>query len=292
MKLGAVEAGGTKFVVAIGNELGEIIERESFSTRIPKETVADIISFFDGKDIEALGVGSFGPIDLDVNSPTYGYITTTPKPNWGNIDLIGMLKKQFSIPIGFDTDVNVAALGEITFGSAKGLDSCLYLTVGTGIGGGAIVEGKLLHGLLHPEMGHIRLVRRKDDPYHGKCPYHDDCFEGLASGPAIEERWGRKAIEIEEAHPAWDLEAYYIGQALANYILILSPKKIILGGGVMKQSQLFPMIHQYVKQFLDGYIQKKEILESIEEYIVYPKLDDNAAICGGLSLAINALNEK
>ena len=232
MKLGAIEAGGTKFVVCIGDENGNVLERDSFPTETPEKTLANIFKFFDGKDIEALGVGCFGPIDPDLNSPTYGYITTTPKPGWGDFNIMGALKERYNIPMGFDTDVNGACLGEAYFGAAKGLDSALYMTIGTGIGCGAIVEGNLVHGLLHPEMGHMKMIVREDDNYAGKCPFHGTCFEGLAAGPAIEARWGKKGQELPEDHPAWDLEAYYIGQALATYVLVLSPKKIILGGGV------------------------------------------------------------
>ena len=225
MKLGAIEAGGTKFVVCIGDEFGNVIERDSFPTETPEETMANIFKFFDGKDIEALGVGCFGPIDPDLNSPTYGYITTTPKPGWGNFNIMGALKERYDIPMGFDTDVNGAALGEAYFGAAKGLDIALYMTIGTGIGCGAIVEGNLVHGLLHPEMGHMNMIVREDDTYAGKCPFHGTCFEGLAAGPAIEARWGKKGFELPADHPAWDLEAYYIGQALATYVLVISPKK-------------------------------------------------------------------
>lgn len=292
MKLGAIEAGGTKFVVAIGDELGNVEKRASFPTTTPKETMEEVYRFFDGSGIEALGIGTFGPIDPDKNSPTYGYITTTPKPHWANYNMLGDLKKRYDIPMGFDTDVNGAALGELQFGAAKGLDSCLYLTFGTGVGGGAIVEGNLVHGLLHPEMGHIRMIRHPQDSYKGRCPYHADCLEGLASGPAIEERWHQKGVDLPADHEAWNLEAYYVGQAMATFILTLSPKKIILGGGVMKQRQLFPMIRQYTLEFLNGYIQKDELQKNIDEYIVWPQLEDNAGICGALALAKMALDEK
>ena len=293
MKLGAIEAGGTKFVVCIGDENGNVLERDSFPTETPEKTLANIFKFFDGKDIEALGVGCFGPIDPDLNSPTYGYITTTPKPGWGNFNIMGALKERYNIPMGFDTDVNGACLGEAYFGAAKGLDSALYMTIGTGIGCGAIVEGNLVHGLLHPEMGHMKMIVREDDNYAGKCPFHGTCFEGLAAGPAIEARWGKKGQELPEDHPAWDLEAYYIGQALATYVLVLSPKKIILGGWVSKQKQMFPMIFKYLREFLNGYIQKDEILtDKIEDYIVSPALGDNAGVCGALALAKQALSKK
>ena len=292
MKLGAIEAGGTKFVVCIGDEFGNVIERDSFPTETPEETMANIFKFFDGKDIEALGVGCFGPIDPDLNSPTYGYITTTPKPGWGNFNIMGALKERYDIPMGFDTDVNGAALGEAYFGAAKGLDSALYMTIGTGIGCGAIVEGNLVHGLLHPEMGHMNMIVREDDTYAGKCPFHGTCFEGLAAGPAIEARWGKKGFELPADHPAWDLEAYYIGQALATYVLVISPKKIILCCGGSKQKQMFPLIHKYLREFLNGYIQKDEILtDKIDDYIVSPALGDNAGVCGALALAKQALEK-
>ncbi len=286
MRLGAIEAGGTKFVVSIGDEKGNVIERVSYPTLDPHTTMKNVCDFFKGKEVEAIGVGCFGPIDPDKTSTTYGFITTTPKPGWANVNVVKMLKDELNVPIGFDTDVNVAALGEVAFGSAQGLDSALYLTIGTGIGGGAIVEGKLLHGLLHPEMGHMKLVKHPDDQYGGKCPYHGTCFEGLASGPAIEERWGKKAYDLRIDHPAWDLEAYYIAQALAMYIVTLSPKRIILGGGVMHQEHLFPMIHKHVQEMLNGYVQKNEIItDKIKDYIVPPSLGDNAGVCGALALA-------
>lgn len=287
MKLGAIEAGGTKFVVAIGNEEGEVLKRHAFPTTTPQETLENIFQFFDEENIEALGLGCFGPIDPDLKSETYGYITTTPKPGWGHFNIVGALQEHYpGLPIGFDTDVNGACLGEAYFGAAKGLDSALYLTIGTGIGGGAIVEGNLVHGLLHPEMGHMYLEQREDDHYKGKCPYHGTCFEGLAAGPAVEERWGVKGKDLPVDHPAWDLEAWYIAQALAIYVLTLSPKKIILGGGIMHQSQLFPMIKKYLQERLNGYIQKDEIItDAIKDYIVWPALGDNAGVCGALALA-------
>lgn len=287
MRIGAIEAGGTKFVCGIGNENGEILERVSFPTETPEKTLNNVIEFFKDKNIERLGVGSFGPIDPDLNSETYGYITKTPKPNWSDYNIIGELKKYFDVPMVFSTDVNGAALGEATWGAAKGLKNCIYLTIGTGIGGGAIVSGSMVHGMLHPEMGHILVKRHPEDNYKGKCPFHGDCFEGMAAGPAIEERWGMKGYELPVDHKAWELEAYYIAQALMNYILILSPEKIILGGGVMKQQQLFPLIRKNVKELLSGYVQTKEILDNIDEYIVYPDLGDNAGLLGAVALALN-----
>jgi fructokinase len=290
MILGAIEAGGTKFVCGIGNENGKIIERISIPTTTPEETLGKVVAFFKGKKIEALGVGSFGPIDLNPESDTYGWITSTPKNNWNNVDLVGELKKHFDIPIGFDTDVNAAALGEMEWGAAKGLDSCLYMTVGTGIGVGALAEGRLIHGMLHPEMGHILVRRHEEDAFRGSCPFHGDCLEGMAAGPAIEERWGQKGVELAANGGVWELEAYYLAQALVNYILVLSPKKLIIGGGVMKQEQLFPLIRENVLKMLNGYIQHENILKKIDEYIVPPALGDDAGLCGALALAKMAGN--
>ncbi|GGB42619.1 ROK family protein [Fictibacillus barbaricus] len=285
MRLGAIEAGGTKFICGIGNEHGEVIERISIQTTTPDETMGQVIDFFKNKEVDAIGVGSFGPVDLDVSSSTYGFITSTPKKYWNQFDLLGELKKHFDVPIGFDTDVNAAALGESVWGAAKGLDSCLYMTVGTGIGVGAVAEGKLIHGMLHPEMGHILVRRHEKDAYQGSCPFHGDCLEGMAAGPAIEARWGRKGVDLAANSGVWELEAYYLAQALVNYILVLSPQKIIIGGGVMKQEQLFPLVRKHTVKLLNGYIQHENILKNIDHYIVPPGLGDNAGLCGALALA-------
>ncbi len=285
--LGAVEAGGTKFVCAIGDETGNIIERIQIPTTVPEETMPKVIEFFKGNQLEAIGVGSFGPINLDKESTTYGYITSTPKPGWRNYPIVRTLENEFGIPIGFNTDVNAAALGEAIYGAAKGLDSCLYITIGTGIGAGAVVQGKLLQGLSHPEMGHILVRRHPEDTYRGKCPYHGDCLEGLASGPAIEERWDAKGVNLADRPEVWELQGYYIAQALIQYMLILSPKKIILGGGIMHQKQLFSSIYKHLKEFIADYI----ILPELSDYIVSPSLGDDAGITGSLMLAQQALQE-
>lgn len=287
--LGAIEGGGTKFVVAVGTEDGQIQQIESFPTTTPEETMDRTVAFFKDKGVSGIGFGSFGPVDLNPNSPTYGHIAKTPKPHWSGYDVVGHLKRHLNVPVGFDTDVNGAALGEATFGAAKGLNSCLYITVGTGIGAGAVVEGKLVHGLLHSEMGHIMVKRHPEDTYEGKCPYHKDCLEGLAAGPAIEARWGVKAYELGEDHKAWELQTFYLAQALMNYILTISPEKIILGGGVSKQLHLFPRIREQVKTLLNGYVQHPAILEVNEDYIVPPALQDRAGITGALALAVQAL---
>jgi len=291
MLIGAIEAGGTKFILGVGNDKGEIIDKISIPTEDPDLTMPKVIEYFSDKEIKAIGLGSFGPLELDKHSEKYGYITTTPKLKWKNYNIVGELKKHFNLPIAFDTDVNGAALGEVIWGAAKGCKSALYITIGTGIGAGAVVEGKMLHGLLHPEMGHIMVKRFEGDNFRGKCPYHQDCLEGMASGPAIEERWGLKAYELDKEHEAWKVEAFYLAQALVNFILILSPEKIIMGGGVMKQSQLFPLIRAEVKKILNSYISKDEINNINENYIVPPTLGDNAGLIGALSLGIKALEE-
>ncbi|MEY2193842.1 ROK family protein [Neobacillus sp. BF23-41] len=286
--LGAIEAGGTKFVCAVGDEKGNIIDRIQIPTTVPAETMPKVIEFFKQYPVKAIGVGSFGPIDVNRESDTYGYITSTPKTPWKDYPFVQVLKDAFSVPIGFNTDVNAAALGEVTFGAAKGLDSCLYITVGTGIGAGAIVQGKLLQGFSHPEMGHILVRRHPNDEFQGKCPYHHDCLEGLAAGPAIEERWGAKGDQLVDRMEVWDLEGYYIAQALMQYVLILSPKKIILGGGVMNQKQVFTSVYKYLKEFINEYV----ALPDLTEYIVGPGLGDNAGITGSLMLAHQAYQEE
>ncbi|MGG1678151.1 ROK family protein [Neobacillus sp. NRS-1170] len=285
--LGGIEAGGTKFVCAVGDEKGTIVDRIQIPTTTPDETIPKVIEFFKKYPIEAIGIGSFGPIDVIRESPTYGHITSTPKPGWKDYPFVQGFEDEFGVPIGFNTDVNAAALGEATFGAAKGLDSCLYITVGTGIGAGALVQGQMLEGHSHPEMGHILVRRHPEDPYKGRCPYHGDCLEGLAAGPAIEERWGQKGIELVDRNEVWELEGYYIAQALMQYLLILSPKKIILGGGVMNQKQIFPSIFQHLKESLRDYVS----LPEPSEYIVSPGLGNDAGITGALLLAHQALTE-
>ncbi len=289
MRLGALETGGTKMVCAIGDEKGNIYEKILVETKTPGETVPELIAFFKERKIDALGIGCFGPIDLDEESDTYGYITSTPKPGWGNYNILGAFKEALSCPVGFDTDVNASVLGEATFGQARGKRCVVYLTIGTGIGAGIYIEGKLLHGMLHPEAGHVLIQRRKEDTYKGKCPYHENCLEGLASGPALEERWGQKANLLHDKQEVWDLEAWYIAQALAGYVLTLSPDMIILGGGVMYQRQLFPMIRKYVTDILNGYVKTKQLAD-MDNYIVPESLDGDQGILGCFELAKNSGN--
>ena len=288
MRLGALEAGGTKMVCAIGDETGKIFEQISIPTRTPETTVPELIAYFKEKEIDALGIGCFGPIDLNVESPSYGCITSTPKVAWQNFDMVGTFKEALGCPVGFDTDVNGSVLGEVTFGQAKGKNSVVYVTIGTGVGAGIYIEGKLVHGMMHPEAGHVLIQRRSDDHYEGKCPYHKACLEGMAAGPAVEERWGKKGIELIDKEEVWDLEAYYIAQALTGYILTLSPEMIILGGGIMHQEQLFPMIRNYVKEMLNGYVKTAQI-DDMEHYIVPASLNDDQGIMGCLELAKRAM---
>ena len=288
MRLGALEAGGTKMVCAIGNELGEIFERVSIPTETPEITMPKLIAYFKDKEIEALGIGCFGPIDLNRKSETDGYITTTPKLKWANYNIVGAFQEALGVPVGFDTDVNGSALGEATWGITKGLENSVYFTIGTGVGAGIISNGKLLHGMLHPEGGHVLLAKHPDDTYAGKCPYHRNCLEGLAAGPAIEERWGKKGIELADRKEVWEMEAFYIGQAIVDYIVILSPQRIILGGGVMHQEHMMPLVREEVKRQLNGYIRTKE-LEDLDSYIVLPSLNDNQGIMGALKLAMDEL---
>jgi|HigsolmetaGSP12D_1036236.scaffolds.fasta_scaffold00504_11 fructokinase len=288
-RIGGIEAGGTKFVCGVGNERGEIEEKISFPTQDPETTLDRAIGYFRDKRVEAVGIGSFGPVDLDPSSPYYGYITTTPKPGWSQIDFLGTMKRALNVPCGWDTDVNAAAWGELRWGAARGLDSCVYYTIGTGVGMGAVVGGRRVHGLVHPESGHIPVRRHAEDAFAGVCPYHGDCLEGMASGPAVAKRWNRAGADLPADHPAWALEAYYIGQAVIATILMLSPHKIILGGGVMKQRQLFPAIREEVRKGLNGYVNSVRVAEEIDDYIVPPGLGDNAGLCGALALALEAL---
>ena len=290
MRLGALEAGGTKMVCAIGDETGKIFEQISIPTETPEITVPKLIDYFKEKNVDALGIACFGPVELDKNASNYGHITTTNKVAWRNFDVVGSFEKALGCPIGFDTDVNGSVLGEVTFGQAKGKRCVMYITIGTGIGAGIYIEGKLLHGMLHPEAGHVMITKRESDHYAGWCKYHANCLEGLAAGPAIEERWGKKAIELADQAEVWDLEADYIAQALTGYIMTLSPEMIILGGGVMHQEQLFPLIREKVTQMIGGYLQTEE-LDDMEHYIVPASLHDDQGIMGCLELAKRAAEE-
>jgi fructokinase len=289
---GAVEAGGTKFLCMVASGPEHVVAQERFDTATPDVVLPQVVEFFrqateqHGK-LAGIGVGSFGPIDLNRDSPTFGYITATPKAHWSDTDLVGPLREAFGIPVAFDTDANAAAVGEHRWGAAQGLDTFIYLTIGTGIGGGGMVAGRMMHGLVHPEMGHMRLPRDpKVDPFTGSCPFHGDCLEGLASGPAIEARWGKPATTFDANHQAWKLEADYLAQAIVNLVCTVSPQRVILGGGVMQQDFLLPMIRERVLSLLNNYVQSPAILEHIDSYVVAPGLGSQAGILGSLALAM------
>lgn len=295
---GGVEGGGTKFVCAVGSGPDDIRAETRFATTDPQSTIAKALAFFQEQiqkygTLDGIGVASFGPVDLRLDSPSYGHITTTPKPGWANVDILGQISRGLGVKTAFEMDVNAAALAEWRWGAGQGVGSLIYLTVGTGIGGGALVSGRLVHGLVHPEMGHMLIPHdREADPFPGCCPYHADCLEGLATGGALEQRWGVHAEELPPDHPAWALEAEYLAAGLVNLILALSPERIILGGGVMHQPQLLPMIREKVQQKLAGYVASAAIIEKIESYIVSPGLGDRAGVLGAFVIAESALNEK
>jgi fructokinase len=279
---GGIEAGGTKFICAIGASPDDLRAETRIATTSPDETLRAVGALFRAHaSVAAIGIGAFGPIDR-----ARGFITTTPKPGWANTDLVGAIQRALGVPVAFDTDVNAAAVGEQTWGAARGLENFIYLTIGTGIGGGAMVNGKLVHGLIHPEMGHIRIPHDwNDDPFPGACPFHGDCLEGLAAGPALEKRWGQRAETLPRDHRAWALQARYLALVCANLACAFSPQRIILGGGLMQQPDLLPMVQTHTRDLLNGYIHAPEILDRIEEYIVAPGLGNRAGVLGAIALA-------
>lgn len=280
--IGALEAGGTKCVCAVFTLEGTLVERISVPTTTPDETMPPMIEFFKKyPEIKAIGIGSFGPIGVNSKLETYGYITNTPKLPWQHYDFLGTLKREIDVPMAWTTDVNAAAYGELKQGAGKGLNNVVYLTVGTGIGGGFVVNSQIVDGYGHPESGHIQLRRHPEDHYEGKCPFHKDCLEGLAAGPAIEARWGKKGYDLAQEDKVWEIEAYYLAQALYSYFLTVSSERFVLGGGVMKQRQLFPLIRKEMERINNGYVE----LPSLEEFIVPPALEDNAGITGCYELA-------
>jgi fructokinase len=276
---GAIEAGGTKFVCAVGSGPDDL-RVIRIPTTTPAETLTAAINFL-RPDARSVGIGSFGPVDLDPASATYGYITTTPKDAWRNCDFAGTVRRALGVPVAFDTDVDTAALGEARWGAGRGLHSFVYLTVGTGIGGGAITGGRILAGASHPEMGHLRIPHDfARDPFPGACPWHGDCLEGLASGPALAARWRCAPEELPADHEAWHLEAHYLALGLASLTLTLSPQRFLLGGGVMRQTQLFEMIREELARLIAGYVAVPEVLP--------PELGERSGILGALVLAETA----
>lgn len=292
----SVEAGGTKFVCAVGTGPGDIRATTSFPTTTPDETLGRAVDFVHGQqaelgaDVAAIGVACFGPVDLHLDSPTYGHITSTPKAGWGGTSVVGAFRSAFEVPVGFDTDVNGAALAEHRWGAGQGLDPVVYVTVGTGIGGGALVNGRVLHGLLHPEVGHVMVRRHPDDQFTGGCPYHGDCLEGLAAGPALEARWQRRPDDLgDHRDRAVELESWYLAQLAATLTYLLSPERIIMGGGVLKLPGLLAAVRKATSTMLNGYLDVPATSSEIDQYIVAPGLDDQAGILGGIALAHRAL---
>ena len=282
--LGALEAGGTKMVLATGYADGTVVERFETPTTAPEDVVPRMAAWFKERGVDAVGVGAFGPTGVNPRSATFGHVLDTPKPGWRGYDFRGEMMRGTGVAVGYDTDVNVACLGEVTFGSSRGLDVVVYLTVGTGVGAGVMIDGRLLHGMLHPEAGHVLLTRRADDQAPSSCPFHDNCLEGLAAGPAIQKHWGAPAVELADRPEVWDLESDYLAQALAGYVMCYSPQRIILGGGVMKQEQLFPLVREKVAANIAGYLKTDELAD-MDSYIVPASLGGDQGIMGCLELA-------
>ncbi len=285
MRIGALEAGGTKMVCAMLDEHGTVTDRISLPTGTPADTMPAIIDYFARHGAQALGIGCFGPLDLNKNSPTYGHITATPKAGWAWYDIVGELEKALHVPVAMDTDVNCAALGEARHGSCKGLDDCVYITVGTGIGMGVLCGGKLVHGIQHPELGHFSVVPAPGDTYAGCCPYHGSCLEGMASGTAMRGRWGVPAQQLAENPTAWQWEAEYLAQGIAVCVLAYAPSRIVLGGGVAHHPGLIQLVRKAVAQRLAGYVPAAPV-QDMDSYIVSPALNDNQALLGCMELAL------
>ena len=288
---GGIEAGGTKFVCLIGTGPNDIRAETVFPTTTPSETMGRAVAFFQEHaadlPLSGVGVGCFGPVDLEPESPSFGHITTTPKAGWAGTDIVGMLRRDLHLPVAFDTDVNASAYAEYLWGAANGLDPAIYVTIGTGIGAGIVSRGMPVHGLVHPEAGHMLIPHdRQIDPFPGACPYHGDCFEGLASGTALNQRWKTPAETLPDAHNGWQLEAHYIGLALTNLILCHSPRRIVVGGGVMRRRLLFPMVRRSVRDLLNGYVNSPSIIDHIDQYIVPPALAGRAGALGAIALTL------
>jgi len=292
---GAIEAGGTKFVCMVASGPERVVEETRFPTTTPDETIDRAVEFFrpyTGRgQLAAVGIGSFGPVDLDPVSPTYGFITTTPKPGWSQVDLRGHVARGLELPVAFDVDVVAAAIGEHAWVEAnRELDPFVYVTVGTGIGVGVIANGRPLHGLIHPEAGHFPIPHdRQRDPFRGVCPYHDDCWEGLATGPSMEKRWGQKAESLPADHPGWDLEAEYLALGIQDLVYAYSPQRIVLGGGVAQAPGLLDKVRARVRDGLNGYVHSPLVVERIEEYLVPPALGSRSGGLGAIAMARDLL---
>jgi fructokinase len=289
---GGIESGGTKFKLIVAHDPTGILAEQQFKTTTPGECLQKCAAFFNQTEsrfnitLRAVGFGSFGPLDLDPASPTFGFLTGTPKPAWSNTNILGSMTNALHCPVFLETDVNCAALGERVWGAARDLDDFIYVTVGTGIGGGVFLNGKPLHGLIHSELGHMYIPHDTTmDPFPGCCPFHGDCLEGLANGPALQARWGQPAEQLPADHPAWDLEAEYLSLAMANIILIISPRRIILGGGVMQKEGLLEIIRERTRALLKGYVRSEQISKGMSKFLVSPELKERAGLFGAIALA-------
>jgi fructokinase len=293
-RFAGIELGGTKVVCGIATDAGEVLQRTSIPTRGPVETLDDVRTWFEPrlKDTCGVGIASFGPVYIDSASPRYGHVGTTPKTAWRDFDLVGAIREWAPLPPAIDTDVNAAALAEIRWGAAKGHDSVVYVTVGTGIGGGIVANGRAIHGLMHPEIGHMKPRRVPGDEFEGMCPYHGDCFEGLAAGPAIKARWGKPLNELPAGHSAFAMEADYLGQLAVNLLLTASPTKLIFGGGVMNVGALLPSIRDATARYLNDYLDFAALATGPEQLIVTPGLESNAGLLGAVALAIDASQDE
>ncbi|MGH3790377.1 MAG: ROK family protein [Pseudonocardiaceae bacterium] len=297
VRLGAIEAGGTKVTCLVGSDPDNIVAQIRISTGEPTETLAQIIAFFQrevasGGPLAAIGIASFGPLELRRSHPRYGFITTSPKPGWSDVNLVGPVRSALGVPVGFDTDVNAAALGEGRWGAARGLDTFGYLTVGTGIGAGAVVRGQVSHGLGHPEMGHLSVPRQPGDDFDGACPFHTDCLEGMASGVAIAARWGHPAEQLDgdELRAAVALEAAYLAAGLRAIVYSIAPQRIVIGGGVAGLPGLFPLVRASFTETLAGYPGLPE--HTAEDFIVPAALGPLAGPAGALVLADHAHHQR
>jgi fructokinase len=287
---GGIEAGGSKWECAVGRSPSELRATGTIPTTTPEETIGRVVSFFEREGpVAGIGIGSFGPIDRTPSSPTWGHITTTPKPGWAHTDVAGEIRRRLSVPVTFDTDVNAAALGEHRWGAARGLETFCYVTVGTGIGGGAMVDGRLVHGLVHPEFGHMRIPHdHREDPFPGVCPFHGDCWEGLASGRAVEARWGRPAHELTGDEAVWELEARYLALGLVSVICVLAPERLVVGGGVTKEPGLLDRVRRHVAALMHGYLHADGVGAASGNYITPPALGVQAGVLGAIALAATA----
>jgi fructokinase len=287
---GGVETGGTWVACLLGSGPDDIVAETRFPTTSPEETVELIGQFFDAHPTpQAIGVGAFGPIGVDPDAADWGVLRNTPKPGWPGAPLGPDLQARIGVPVQLDTDVNAAALGEQRWGAGAGCANVAYLTVGTGIGAGFVVDGRPLHGLLHPEAGHMRVPHdTARDPFLGSCPSHGDCWEGLAAGSAMTARWDRPGADLGDGHPGWDLEADYLAAGITNIITVVSPQRFIVGGGVFKHPGLIELVRARVAALLAGYLDSDLLTTGLDRYLVAPGLGEHAGALGAMALALPA----